>query len=312
MTRLGGLQLLPLLKGCTRMAMFCGVCATLAGVLSVRNARSAAAESSLQFGRQLVGIGALQGSVSHLRVNGNDVLAGGHFVDMDLALVLKRFRAECSERAWQMGELSGELANAVPADAPLTLASTSSEDEGVVICLTPSRPSAGVSDFLARVRETAATGELGQLGQIHYLYARRNKSGGTNVIGVWTAAKFNVPAFLGRDAEKTGEDQPEVPRIPGSQRTLHAELVGSGYAVRQYATDRAPTAANQFYLDIMPQRGWKAVPTGEHENSDKHSTFAKNGALVIIAASKVDDGHTQLSILTMAASALVTAQMRHP
>jgi len=294
------------------VALLATACAPLAWIASVRAAQAKVGEGSLQIGRELSQMMRGFGIGSQLRINGNTVFAGGRHVNAQLGVVLDHFEKHCNEFGWDMradldtiGHHRGGSASSPIAPTPrahnedawsFTLGKKRTDSEGLIICLAPKERQSGFRHFLEQARAATETGEIGDVGQIRYLYARKGASSGTDIVTVYTLGDFNMNRLLFTKGDVPGNDLPDVPRPSHATRVLFVELVDSPYVVRSYTTPDSAESTLREYQKGLPARRWKLV---EADNSGTDTlVFEKDGAGIIVTATE-QGGMTRLDILQL-------------
>ena len=139
---------------------------------------------------------------SQLRINDNTVFARGQHVNAELGVVLDHFEKHCNEFGRDMqadldtiGHHRGRTASQAIAPTPrapdegawsITLRKKRTDSEGLIICPAPKDRQSGFRHFWERARAATETGEIGDVGQVRYLYAQNGASSGTNIVTVYT------------------------------------------------------------------------------------------------------------------------------
>lgn len=277
------------LAGLCRASVLAALCVPLVTAATVRAAQSEVGQRGLRIGRELAAAMRELGPGSQLTINGNTLFAGGRNVEAELPVVLDRFEAHCNEFGWDIrGDLAREKAIVPSEPFSITLGKQRTENEGLIVCLVSDERQVGLSRFLERARITAETGDISRVGQVRYLYARRNPNGGTDVVTVNTIGDFNVKRLFSTVGDVTGSDLPDIPRPAGSTRTLFVELGNSPFAIRSYTTAAVtPARALAGYRQSLPASGWQVLDVGQSAPSTL--TVTKDGAALIITADIQND-----------------------
>ena len=106
-----------------------------------------------------------------------------------------------------------------------------------------------------------ASGKLGEVGHLRYLYYERTDKGGTRFLTIWTDDQFDLTKFLPNgEADTPGRDLADVPRYPGSVRVLSADERGRVAQMVVYTGPGSPEVAALFYDARMPTLGWQPDP----------------------------------------------------
>ena len=106
-----------------------------------------------------------------------------------------------------------------------------------------------------------ASGKIGEVGHLRYLYFERTANGGTRYLTVWTDDQFDLTKFLPSGSEDApGSDIDGVPRYPGSVRVLAADERGRVAQMAVYNGTGSPETAAMFYDARMRTLGWQQDP----------------------------------------------------
>lgn len=104
-----------------------------------------------------------------------------------------------------------------------------------------------------------ASGKIGEVGHLRYMYYERTAKGGTRFLTIWTDDQFDLTKFLPNgEADAPGRDLQDVPRYPGSVRVLSADERGRVGQMVVYTGPGSPDAAALFYDARMRTMGWQA------------------------------------------------------
>ena len=112
---------------------------------------------------------------------------------------------------------------------------------------------------LAPVIRKLATGKIGEVGHLRYLYFERTPTGGTRFLTVWTDDHFDLTRLLpDGQADAPGRDVDGVPRYPGTVRVLSSDERGRAGHIAVYTGPGSPEAAGMFYDARMRTLGWQS------------------------------------------------------
>lgn len=104
-----------------------------------------------------------------------------------------------------------------------------------------------------------ASGKLGEVGHLRYMYYERTATGGTRFLTIWTDDQFDLTKFLPNgEADAPGRDLKDVPRYPGAVRVLAADERGRAGQMVVYTGPGSPETAAMFYDARMRTLGWQA------------------------------------------------------
>ncbi|MET0389077.1 MAG: hypothetical protein ABW321_24090 [Polyangiales bacterium] len=233
-----------------RLLLLFGVMSTASTVWLYQRASAEVSERALQAGRQLSKLEELARGMSTLRINGARMTLSASTSEQDVAAVLNRFGALCSRAS---GGIDRELAEHVARGARLPagvdpqtfgiLRSQRGELEGVSACFAR-EGEGGVRDFSERLLRAADSGDLGELGQLRYVFARRRAgSASTQVITVWSDGALPIAEMFPTHGDVPGRDLFDGARPPDGRRVIAAELEGSDHHIAIYETSAKPEAA---------------------------------------------------------------------
>lgn len=112
-------------------------------------------------------------------------------------------------------------------------------------------PAAVVHKLMRRESEGAAV-------RLRYLYYQREGDGGCRYLTAWTDESFRLSRMVpGRGQDAEGEDPPQLPRFPGSRRTLFAQETGLPQRIFIYEVPAAAEVVGNFYREAGHARGWR-------------------------------------------------------
>lgn len=293
------------LAGLARMFGYFSVLGIVCAGVSVRNARAEVGDKSIALGRQMLELAnATQHDVTKVNLNGQPMFIGSSIGKDSVQGVLSRYEQHCKTNAAQSVESWKELGGKtdeqkkedVTGFTTSGLMRSGGDQEGTVICFVRSDQSkASAKEAFKSFTET---GELGALGQLRYVYAKKTSKGNTHVLTAWTTNKFNLNEILPKEG---GGDVPgsdfggDIPRINGSQRILSTMVEGTSFGVNVYRSDMAPKDVAKLYDTELTQKGWFALDAEiEAKSKDKATIghlYEKNG-VVLTLATNVQDGKT--------------------
>ena len=118
-----------------------------------------------------------------------------------------------------------------------------------------------------------ATGKIGEVGHLRYVYFERTGEGGTRYLTIWTDDQFDLTKFLpaGENDDAPGRDIENVPRYPGTIRVLSADERGRAAQMAVYNGTGSPETAFMFYQARMQTMGWAPDP--------RFSKYAQNNGM---------------------------------
>lgn len=285
------------LRGVLRVATYATVVGAVASGLVVHSAKADVAAEQLTLGRDLAPLADLLANAETVEVNGERAHVATVTTNDSLEKVLERFSTSCNDNAspladgWKVVPAASQ-ADARDAIAAVTVNREITNDEGTVTCIV--RGEKSQASFMTAARAFVKTGELGEIGQMRYAYAKRGADGKTFVITAWTDSSFNVRALTppaGQDAP--GSDAEDVPRPVSSQRVLTTGVANMPFIARAYTTSESPSSVLAAYDRDMPARGWSCGALQDSESFER--SCKKDGRRVAIVAMP-KNGSTLVSI----------------
>lgn len=290
-------------RGLLRAAGYLSVTMIAFSAYSIKAARAEMKQTSLSIGRDMLQyVQATHHSVTPMSVNGQMMYLGSSVSDDAVDTVLDKYDDACKKDpgqphlGWKDVPLPNEAGgNAKRADAPDLVSkgvmrSGVEGKEGSVLCFMrgeetkPSTQEAWTS-FMQ-------TGELGALGKVRYVYAKKTNDGRTLVLTAWTESKFNLNDMIPEEGkDSAGADFPQIPRVPNSVRALSAHAEGRPYGVNVYKTTDSPAQTLAFYDKHMVTDGWRGVaPEMDPKEGYGHS-YVKEGVVLTVGISQQKEGN---------------------
>lgn len=262
--------------GVRRVIAYGIVMSLVIGLVALKKAEASSAEAIKGLSRDLLSLKDVLGDGSSLRINGETVHVAVTPTKGSVKETLDRVENNCKENAGVLGSLSAGIAR------------SGNDDEGAVVCIVRSESSP--KDLAAALQEFSRTQDLGAIGKMRYVYAKRIPKGGAQLMTAWTDERFSFnalsPSSAGGDAP--GADSAIVPRLPGSRRLLTAEVQGTSYAVRIYSVPGSVAEVLARYDTLMKERGFvplRGDPRGERG-------YLLDGLLVTMVAEAAESGVT--------------------
>ena len=283
------------LRGLFRAFAYLSVTALVFGAWSVKSARAEMKAQTITVGRQMLELArASNHEVTPIRFNGQQMILASSVATSDAKSVLDRYEAHCRENPgasdWKDLEAPG-----TKSDGFLTngLLRAGDDTEGTVVCFVKGEKTRATAK--EALKSFAETGELGYLGKLRYVYARKNpRSGRTVILTAWTEDTFNIASMMpeeGKDAP--GDDFPEVPRVPNAIRAISAHAEGMPYGVNIYKTTDLPAKTLAFYDGEMTRLGFKGFDPEMDETKDggQGRTYVKDGVVLTLATKRQPEGN---------------------
>jgi len=288
--------------------------------LAVRSVYGDIGESAMRLGRDLVKLHDILGPPQPVVINGTTMFVGGRHVRMSVGEALDHFEEHCQDHGVGLEEEFTKLPEKTRTGLPPTLRNpkrfgilrTEAEGEGVLSCLAAPEGSHGIQGFLARVREFAETGDLARVGRLRYVFAKANTKGGADLVTLWSEGSFNVNEMLFSEGDVPGRDTEGVSRPPNSVRLLSADMAGTGYGIRAFATRDTAARVLETYEHTLPAQGWRQFtpPEGNMGQIPAQQTgtriFTRSGGVVFLIADQASD-ETTLHIVEMGTRGAVRA-----
>lgn len=289
-------------RGLFRVAAYFSFVTFVCGLVSLRHARAEVRDQSLIFGRQMLELArASKHDVTRITFNGQVVHVGTSVTSDSSEDVLRRYAEYCDSNRGQsadefaaLGKDAGTPASHASARADRSAIAKAADvrakndDAGVVVCFvkgegTKATTAAAIDSFLS-------TGTLGAFGELRYAYASKSPSGKTLVLTVWTDATFNLRDMVAEEGHDCpGQDFPEIPRLPSSQRVMSATADGVPYGVNVYKTSATPAAALAHFDRAMHAAGWLTYDPESDDGVVGHA-YMKAGVVLTLGTSIETDG----------------------
>lgn len=262
-------------SGWFRVIGYCAALSLFTGAFQIRHARAEVADQSVAIGRQLLSVvETTKSEMTKISLNGETIYAGNSVSNEAPATVLSRYAEFCEKNSAQNVDEWKKLAtedvkDVVPTGhgATVTRGGDGSE-EGTVLCFTRSEKSkASLSDALSNF---AQTGELGAIGALRYVYARKTEKGGTHILSAWTLDSFNMKKLAPEGtADVRGQDFDNLPlaRPENSQRILSSRVEGMPYGINVYESDQEPAAVAADFDKKLISQGWGGIDVEMSKNA---------------------------------------------
>lgn len=292
--------------GLFRLLGFTAACGVVCAGLSIRAARAEVTNEAMNVGRQMVELAhTLNTDVTPVTLNGQPMYVGSSLSQESPRAVLDRYEELCKSNLAQSPKSWQEMATK-PGEKPVNngdimnsgIMRSDSGSEGTVLCFVKGPNSKGTA--MEAFKALGETGELGAVGELRYVFAKKTKKGNTHVLTGWTTAKFNLKDMMPPDEDKDvpGEDFSEVPRPEGSRRVLSARIQGTPFGVNTYTTDTAPAKIVEQYDQTLLKQGWVGIDPEIHKNAkdgnpkQAHGRLFEKDGVVLSLAAHVDEGKT--------------------
>lgn len=286
-------------KGVLRAAAVLAFFSLVFTFAGARHARAELARTSTRIGRDLLPIADLLAGGTSLTLNGEKMLLRYDGSTKGVREVL-----DAAEEACRNGDVKGNVMGRL---VDMGVLRGGDDEEGVVLCFARGE---GTPDSLrAQVERLKQTKDLGSLGKMRYVYAKKER-GGSAVLAAITEDSFRLDAFrAGTTGDAPGSDDPALPRPKDGVRAFSAVLEGTPYAARVYRTRANEDDVKATYIAEMAARGFTAI---EAKTKDGRASigFQRDGVMVIVATAKDRDGTLLVSVGTIGVDPLREAHAR--
>jgi hypothetical protein len=288
----------PRWRKLVRVAAYAASVFGVAGLLAAGSAYGSMKDGAFEIGEELGKLDHI-GTKSPIKLNGQPIFVGSQVLDMSVSETLDRAETLCHR-----GNPAHPGSDPASLDSPEMTLETDGpsigkireerEGRGVVVCFAPQEPVDGLRDKMDRYFEFFESGNLEDLGDLRYFFARATDDGGTHLVRVWTEGSFDFYAMTSLNGEDApGSDPSDAPRPPKSRRLLSATADKTVYAVRVYETALSPTEIAATYDRLMTDRGWKGMV--EHGNA---RVYQRHDVSIFVTPT-TRDGRTLVSMLHM-------------
>ncbi len=292
----------------TRLSVYFLFVAFVLAAVAARVAYAHAKKAAMETGAELIRLtesGNMSG-MYRLRLNGELVKITSSVSQADHNAILDRFQKECEDHADGMEMEFAKLSDAVKPDSysrneghpGIGVLRQSDDKGGMVVCFAVGKQLSQLEAY-SRVADFAKTGDLGSLGSVRYVVAKKGENAPSHVVALWTEGSFNVQKMFPDEGDAPGNDAPGVLRPPSSRRLLTAYAEGAPYGVRVYDSTMGKDAILAEYDKVMPATGWMTYPRAT-EAAPFSRAFSKEGHDIIVTTEPAKDGAgTQVSIVEM-------------
>lgn len=183
----------------------------------------------------------------------------------------------------------------------LSMQSVRSKNTGHVACIDMGDAPRDLGTLADRFLRFSETGDLGALGGLRYVRARRApgmRGDHTFVLTVWADSAFDLARMLPTGGEDAGgSDVAAVPRPPGSQRILSAwEAASPSGFVVYHVPDKSAAQLESFYRSGLSANGWRIIERHPSES------IAIDGIRTISA----EQGNRTVTVLARSSQASAT------
>lgn len=280
----------------------------------VASAKGQAGQRGLELGRSLDKMSATVDGANAVQINGQTMFVAVTETDRSVEETLNFFERGCQAMNVGFDRLGEKLSEAkrdeladklgVPSLSSLGVISERTGEgeqlEGVVICLAANETRRGIP-LTDRLQSFLDTGDLAEVGELRYIYARKASEGnGTHLRVLWTEGSFDFFHMFNGDGEDApGTDPSGAPRPPRASRLIDASVQGQPYNLWLYESN-LPVDDVLAYYDAEMKPPWKVnqLVTNETEGARHFMNAAGND--VIIYSEPQKGGGSFINIVEMA------------
>lgn len=297
-------------SGILRVAAYMGVLGLGTGVFHLHRAHAMVQEQTVEVGREMLTLAQANKDheVTKVTLNAQPAYLGRSVSTDTVKNVLDRYEAHCNANLGQEASVEAWRALATSPDVPdkgrglgLGVLRGGGDNEGTVVCFTKSAQSK--PSFLEAAKAFGETGELGAIGNLRYVLARKTERGNTTVLTVWTEGRFNLAELMPKpEGDASGVDFDGIPRPPNAQRIFSARGEGTPFGVNVYKTKDDPSGMPAFYNAALIKEGWASLdPKLEQksdENREHHATgrLYEKGGMVLTMTAHAEKGETYVGL----------------
>jgi hypothetical protein len=291
-----------------RLTAYIFVVSLIGATLLARAGYARIKGSAMNLGDELIRLTetGMTGDFYKLRLNGERMNVATAKTSLSVKEVIARFRSACETGADGIADEFAHLREVLqPGAAPqahgypgLGILREETEDRGMVLCFAQGGPTDHVAAF-GRLTEFADTGDLGKIGDLRYVVARRTV-GGSHVVAAWTKGTFPVGKMFPSEGDAPGDDVAGAVRPDGTRRLFSAYTEGVPYGIRVYEADRSASMVLDQYDREMPMKGWETLtPVGQRLPSTR--AFSREGVdlLITVGPHNREAGKAVISVIEM-------------
>jgi hypothetical protein len=269
------------------------------------NARAGA----LRFGEELSDLrnsraaGDLRGSYYRLSLNGQPISVSSGFSKHGAAFVLRQFELECKEHADGMPEQFARLQGFLDQESPDAPTGTGGYgtvrevrgDRGYVMCFAQGKELSRL-EKVSRLKAAIASGDLGKIGDVRYVFARDAASGdGSEIFASWTAGEFSLARMFPKTGDAPGQDVPEAPRPEGSRRVFTGFAQEAPFGIVVYEKQGAAREDTVRGIDTeLAGHGWRQTPFAPQIGQFAHA-FERGNWDLVVSVTPADKGKEGIS-----------------
>ena len=187
--------------------------------------------------------------------------------DRPVSEVLDAAEADCTTRDGRLGEQASELygEHGVSLDAHEYDGTVRDGDgsRGYVACLDMGPERVPADEVLARIQRFLETHDVADVGQLRYVYARREGET-THVLSWESVGSLDLDALMPTEGDAPGADLPRFPRAPGLRRAFTARAGDEPYGLVSYRAESATRdELVRWYRAELPESGYRLLELEE-------------------------------------------------
>lgn len=290
--------------GVARVALWLSLSGAVLVGFAARSAHADVKNGSMAFGRelnQLIDDPALTDTVN-LKLNGQLIHLRQEILPKTVHEVVAEYEKFCKanpssfSEIWSKGPFDPGVPGsvAVPAGLEAGILKEENETDGMLICIAKGKKSERtIMDAMSVFDQT---GDLGAVGRLRYVYAKKTKSGAAKVMAVWTDDSFNLNSVVVDDEHEAPGPDSQIPRPEGARRVINAEVMGTQYGVRVYQVKQSRDEVANFYDKWAKANDFRGIAPEGDVSTQQIRGYFRGGSQVMVGAFTNPDGKTYLSI----------------
>jgi hypothetical protein len=157
----------------------------------------------------------------------------------------------------------------------------------------------GLAELAARLQAFSESGDLGDVGELRTLWARR-RGKKTHALLVWTEGSARLGDLFPTVGDSPGADPEGFPRLDGARRVLSARLDGEPYAFTLFAAPRPAVSAAHATSRALRAAGWSLDRLDGREKGSFALLARRRSAVIVVRVSPGHDGGSVVSVVTLA------------
>jgi hypothetical protein len=187
-----------------------------------------------------------------------------------LGTVLDLFEARCKQVG---GGFDREIATllqrqgAAPLPERIMRGGTLREDDehnGYLACLDLGTDQLGASELIARLQAFAESGDIANVGDLRFVWARRDREQ-TSYVALWSEGPLPLPVAFPEEGDAPGVDLPSLPRPERSVRLLSAWQRDAAPSLVSYRSETTLDELETSYLRQLASLGL-SVRAGDRQD----------------------------------------------